>query len=140
MSEVEKLTNPEDLKQYSNLSRYCFFDREGWSDRMFRPESFRGTVYGCKEKGQLMSGVISHNMAFSYWGTGGIASSGIGCVVSDPAVRNEGQIREIMTGLLKDNYGDGKILSFLYPFSYRFYNKFGYGTLGEGVMYTFSPP
>lgn len=136
---VRLLTTEEDKAQYANVSKYCFFDTDGWSDRFLRKEVFRGRLYGCCEQGRVMSGVVSHDLSVSYWGEHGIPSSGIGGVASDPIVRNKGHIRDIMNRLLKDDYKDGRVLSFLYPFSYRYYGMFGYGTMGHCFSYQFNP-
>ncbi|MBN2627760.1 MAG: GNAT family N-acetyltransferase [Spirochaetales bacterium] len=139
MEEVIVLSSPEEQEQFSEVSSYCFFDRTGWTGRLFRPGVFRGTAYGCREKGRVMSGVLSFDLTMSYWGRKDVLSSGVGCVASDPAVRNKGHIRRIMNRLLRDGYARGEILSFLYPFSYRYYGMFGYGTMGHYSLYKFNP-
>ena len=133
------MTQKEELAQYARVSSYCFFDRSGWTERLLRPGEIEGSVYGYREEGQVVSGLISFDLLFSYWSRPRISSSGIGCVASDPAVRNKGHIRDIMNRLLRDNYGEGKILSFLYPFSYHYYGMFGYGTMGHASLYKFDP-
>jgi predicted acetyltransferase len=138
-SEVILLKDIKELTQYARVSAFSFFDTTGWCEELITSESLNAQVFGCREQGQIMSGVISHNYSFSYWGERGISSSGIGAVASDPAVRNKGHIRDIMTHILKENYKDGKILSFLFPFSYKYYGMFGYGTMGHCSEYRFSP-
>ena len=139
MDRVRILTEKEELSQYARVCSYCFFDRIGWTERLLRPGVIEGSVYGCEGEGKIMSGVISFDLSFFYWGMNRISSSGIGCVASDPSVRNRGHIRSIMNRLLRDNYREGKILSFLYPFSYRYYGMFGYGTMGHAAQYRFDP-
>lgn len=138
-SEVILLKTKDELSQYARVSAYSFFDTTGWNEEMLLSGTLNGQAFGCREQGQIMSGVVSHNYSFSYWGQSGISSSGIGAVASDPAVRNKGHIRDIMNHILKENYKDGKILSFLFPFSYKYYGMFGYGTMGHCSQYKFSP-
>ncbi|WP_188350932.1 GNAT family N-acetyltransferase [Leuconostoc pseudomesenteroides] len=61
---------------------------------------------------------------------------GIGNVASYPEVRGNGAIRRIMAQIQSDAYEDGAILSYLAPFSYRFYRQFGYEWLFDQKQYT----
>lgn len=61
-----------------------------------------------------------------YWREQQLKMSGIGYVATYPEYRGKGAIRELMTKLLRDEYQAGTALSYLAPFSYQFYEKFGY--------------
>lgn len=62
--------------------------------------------------------------------------SGIGGVSSLPQYRRQGGIRLCFEQQLRDNYDDGVVLSYLYPFSTKFYGKFGYEPTGKVCYYT----
>ncbi len=52
---------------------------------------------------------------------------GIGGVATLPEYRRQGSVKEIMRHLLRDSRSRGQVFSYLYPFSYAFYGRFGYG-------------
>ncbi len=62
--------------------------------------------------------------------------SGIGGVSSLPQYRRQGGIRLCFEQQLRDNYNDGVVLSYLFPFSTKFYGKFGYEPTGKVCYYT----
>ncbi len=62
--------------------------------------------------------------------------SGIGGVSSLPQYRRQGGIRLCFEQQLRDNYDDGVVLSYLFPFSTQFYGKFGYEPTGKVCYYT----
>ena len=55
-----------------------------------------------------------------------VAMGGIGGVASLPQHRRGGAIRACFDAALRDMYGNGTLLSYLYPFSTAFYRKLGY--------------
>ena len=55
-----------------------------------------------------------------------VEMSGIGGVATLPEYRNKGLVRELFMAALPELRERGYICSFLYPFSYSFYRKFGY--------------
>ncbi|MEA4887985.1 MAG: GNAT family N-acetyltransferase [Clostridiaceae bacterium] len=56
-----------------------------------------------------------------------VSMCGIGGVATLPEYRRQGSVKEIMRHLLRDSRSRGQIFSYLYPFSYAFYGRFGYG-------------
>lgn len=66
---------------------------------------------------------IEFNMAYEDTSVGMI---GIGGVATLPEYRRQGAIRSIMQRVLSDARSRGYVFSYLYPFSYRFYHKFGF--------------
>jgi len=67
-----------------------------------------------------------------------VLMSGIGGVSTLPEYRRHGVMKEIMTTLLKDEYHNNYVFSYLYPFSNTFYNQFGYNPCCEQVRWTIS--
>ncbi|MDR1563663.1 MAG: GNAT family N-acetyltransferase [Oscillospiraceae bacterium] len=61
--------------------------------------------------------------------------NGIGDVATLPNYRRGGAIRQSFVLALADMYERGDVFSYLYPFSYYFYRKFGYETACETVWW-----
>ena len=61
---------------------------------------------------------------------------GIGGVATLPPARSQGGIRAIFEEQLPDSYRKGYVLSMLFPFSHRFYRKFGYELVQRSHYYT----
>lgn len=55
-----------------------------------------------------------------------VGMSGIGGVVSLPEERHKGYVRELFRYVLKESYEKGDAISYLYPFSNKYYRQFGY--------------
>jgi predicted acetyltransferase len=67
---------------------------------------------------------IKYNIAFEGQA---VPMCGIGGVATLPEYRRQGAIRAIMDRLLHQEREEGTVFSYLYPFSFQFYAKFGYG-------------
>lgn len=93
------------------------------------------TAYTHREQEQLTSMVIDNHFEV-YWNDAQVKMAGIGYVASYPEYRGNGAIRKIMTQILRDNYEKGTIFSYLAPFSYEFYEKFGYHYAFDRKIYT----
>jgi len=135
---ISELQTEEELNQYKDLATYCFPDDFGWIPGVFNKDTFAGRVYGAKAKERIVSGLIHFHLHTTLWGKF-YPVTGVGAVASYPEFRNSGFIRELMHYSIKEAVLEGKQMSFLYPFSYRYYEKFGYGRLGEYREATFSP-
>lgn len=55
-----------------------------------------------------------------------VKMAGIGGVASLPEYRNAGGIRNIFTEVMKEMREKEQVFSYLYPFSHKYYRKFGY--------------
>ena len=87
------------------------------------------------EDGTLAAGLTCHDFRAFVQGEA-VSNGGIGGVVTHPAYRRQGAIREIFTELLRETRSNGEILSSLYPFSHAFYRKFGYELCDGRVRHT----
>ena len=77
------------------------------------------------EQGKLVAKI--ELIPFHIWFDGQQAGmGGIGGVASRPETRRGGHIRRLMTEALAEMNEQGMTFSYLYPFSYAFYGKFGY--------------
>lgn len=141
------LKTAKSFKDYLSLLSLCFYDPAGWIDRLLPLPSTTKT-YGIYEGKRLTSGIMSHTYETRIFGVFE-KMSGIGGVASYPPSRNRGQIRELLSHILQKNYKAGIPFSSLYPFSFSFYEKTGYGFLGNvqkcsfdprDIMLTYKPP
>jgi len=139
MAEMKDVVTVKQILAYQSLSKYCFIDTDGWSDRIFPLPGNDDYALGFyTDEDDIESGVIS--LKFDSWFMDSfVASSGISGVISDPACRNKGQIRELMVAIMKRDYQKGLKMSWLYPFSFGFYGMFGYGYLGHTPVHVFKP-
>ena len=129
-------TNTKEKKELLDLTIYAFNkvrtpEREA---AFFKLLDF-STPYTHREKDELTSMVIDSHFEV-FWKSQKVKMSGLGYVASYPEFRGNGGIRKIMTKLLRDNYEVGTALSYLAPFSYEFYGKFGYAYSFDRKVYT----
>jgi predicted acetyltransferase len=67
-----------------------------------------------------------------------VGMCGIGDVCMLPVYRNMGMVRELMRQTIQDEMAKGTAFSYLYPFSQKYYEKFGFA-LGEArILWQFS--
>ena len=77
------------------------------------------------EQGKLVAKI--ELLDYKVWFDGQLAGmGGIGGVASRPEIRRGGHVRRLMTDALAEMNDKGMTFSYLYPFSYAFYEKFGY--------------
>ena len=84
------------------------------------------TVWGAYLEDKLIAVVQAIDYQMRYEGQT-LPMCGIGGVATLPEYRRQGSIRKLMKEILEDCRLKGQIFSYLYPFSYFFYGKFGYG-------------
>jgi len=118
----------EELADYNKLSSICFtytVKTENLAPKELPPEKLR-QYRGCiDEEGRLLGGMILLEMDCRFEGHT-CRFVGVGGVVTDPADRRRGAIRQIFETDLPRMHDEGFALSALYPFSHEFYRKFGY--------------
>ncbi|KAF1303472.1 GNAT family N-acetyltransferase [Candidatus Enterococcus willemsii] len=61
--------------------------------------------------------------------------TGIGFVASDPCYRGGGRIDQLMTQIIQDAKEKDVLFSYLAPFSYPFYRRYGYELIFERIAY-----
>ena len=99
----EMLKNPEEHKSEGRDKRWGYFD----------------------DKGKLLAGIIVTPFTIRMNGKD-VKMAGIGGVATLPESRGLGCIRHIYEKAYPAMVEDGQVFSFLYPFSYDYYRKFGY--------------
>lgn len=123
---VEILTQQKEFEEMLALSSYAFNKtKQGHEIDSFYQLCTHATNWGVKENQTLSSQV----MAIPYQvcvGGKQLSMSGIGNVATYPENRGRGHIRQLFQAMLEDLYQNKIQLSYLAPFSYPFYRKFGY--------------
>ncbi len=128
-------TNTILSKELLDLSIYAFHKkRTPERERAFSALLNFSTPYTHRSASALTSMVIDSHFEV-HWGGKRVKMSGVGYVASYPEYRGNGAIRGLMTELLRDNYEAGTVFSYLAPFSYEFYGKFGYHYAFEQKLY-----
>ena len=125
MHEVRSLEN-KDLLAYKHLCSICFtYPSDDEIPGELTPELLRIRRGVFDEKGNLLSAMMEIPYNVRFCGET-VKMVGIGGVVTDPVARGGGAIRAIFEEDLPQQYQQGYVLGALYPFSFRFYGKFGY--------------
>lgn len=125
MIKVRSLEN-KDLLAYKRLSSICFTHPTDDEVPPELPEEklrIRRGVFG--ENGELLSAMTENPFEIRFCGET-VKMVGIGGVVTDPIARKGGAVRAMFEQDLPAQYEQGYVFGALYPFSYRFYGKFGY--------------
>lgn len=125
MNQVRSMEN-KDLLAYKRLCSICYTYRaDSELPAELPPEQLRIRRGVFDEEGNLLSAMMQIPYQVRFCGNT-VKMVGIGGVVTDPTARARGAIRAIFETDLPAQYREGYVLSALYPFSYRFYGKFGY--------------
>jgi len=120
-----------DYNEYQDLFFYSFDIEETASKREFLKREFdKSSVYGIKDKGQLMTAVTCLPYEVNFFGHK-IPMAGIANVMSAPEYLKNNGIDTLMAQAFKDMYEEGTVLSYLGPFSYDYYRRFGYEQVFE---------
>lgn len=134
MSEVKPI-QPELIKESYDLAAYAFnlkTDERSKKrfDYLFQYVEPLGTFEQEQLKSQLLLlplEVMIHGKVMSM--------GGIGYVSSYPETRGKGYVKQLFIEVLAKMNRDGMVLSYLDPFSYPFYRKFGYELAFNQVQY-----
>lgn len=123
--ELRKITQ-EERKKYHQISQYAF---SNWQDKEIDVDKIKwmnsDECFVIIENGEMVSGLINHNLKQSVRGT--IKRlSGIGNVATYPEYRNNGYVKALLTSAFEDMRIKKQSVSMLQPFKESFYQKFGY--------------
>lgn len=125
----ENFTESYQLAQYA----FRFADDKQHRDKFYQL-SQHSIVYAAFIEQQLASQVIATPLKVQLFDQV-FDMTGIGFVSSDPSFRGQGNIDQLMKQMLLDCYSEGILLSYLDPFSYPFYRKYGYELVFERICY-----
>ncbi|TVP91987.1 GNAT family N-acetyltransferase, partial [Alkalibacterium sp.] len=138
MTTLRNLTS-EDFEDVYQLNLYAFHFKETTeSKERMKKEFDYGHALGSFSDNQLTSSLILFPFEVYYHGKA-LKMGGIGNVTSYPEVRGQGHVRQLMSTNLKEMKERGMVLSYLAPFSYHFYRKFGYEVTFEERQYDIKP-
>ncbi|GFH40115.1 GNAT family N-acetyltransferase [Lactococcus insecticola] len=116
------------------LATYAFHKAPTGGAIAFNKLLEQSDVHFHTEKHALTSMVVDTHFQVNFQGK--IASmSGIGYVASYPEFRGNGAVGALMQEILQENYAKETIFSYLAPFSYQFYEKFGYAYIFDQKQY-----
>lgn len=126
MRTIRPMTN-DDLLAYQQLCSICYTYRAAEAPEPLPEDCLRQRMGVFDDEGWLLSAMmqIPYDVCFE---NQTVKLLGIGGVVTDPAHRGEGCVRMLFEEGLPRLYREGYVFSALYPFSHRFYRKFGYET------------
>ena len=131
----------EEVAAYNKLSSICFTyttPADQLAPKEMAPETLRQLRGVFDDDGTLLGGMWLLEMNCRFEGHA-CPFLGIGGVVTDPAERRRGAIRQIFEEGLPRLRNEGFVFSALYPFSHVFYRKFGYELGIVKRMAKFSP-
>ncbi|WP_207941001.1 hypothetical protein DOK78_001445 [Enterococcus sp. DIV2402] len=90
--------------------------------------------YGSYDGEQLASQIIATPLKVQFFNQV-FDMAGVGFVSSDPSYRGEGRIDQLMANILNDCKENKVLFSYLAPFSYPFYRRYGYELIFERIAY-----
>lgn len=134
MSEIHKLT-AKDLDEFYHLYLYAFNNQDSEERRAFFNDRYEHSkVYGLLNGDKLSSGMLSIPFKVNFHGVT-YKMNGIGDVMSYPEFGGHGAITSLMRQAFADMRSDDVALSYLAPFSYEFYRRFGYEEVFDRAVY-----
>ncbi|VDG25391.1 GNAT family N-acetyltransferase [Lactiplantibacillus mudanjiangensis] len=126
MTENLRLTTDTDREAFYQLYQYAFNNHDTPTRRTFFMDRYQhGWIYGLHDHDQLVSGLYSLPMKVNFHGVT-YPMNGIGDVMSAPEYSGRGGAGKLLTAALNEMADNHIPLSYLAPFSYAYYRKFGY--------------
>lgn len=131
---------PEEKIMKSKIQSIAFMFSQDFSTAAKNPEEFQKdyeTGRGAfDENGKMCSCLDLIPYTVQYDGKS-VTMGGIGGVASLPEEREKRYIRHIFESIMNEMYDRGDVFSYLYPFSFIYYRKFGYELNMRLRIYTF---
>jgi predicted acetyltransferase len=134
---IRSLQSRGEQELFTRIAKYCFADPIGWSDRIF-PLPRGDRAWGAFRGRTLESGLITRafeTRVFGAW----LPLSGISLVETPPEFRNNRNISALFERVLREELKSGRVCSALFPFSFEYYGKYGYGFIGGPHFTSFAP-
>ncbi|KRN21476.1 GNAT family N-acetyltransferase [Lacticaseibacillus camelliae] len=136
MASEYRLTDPADRERFYQLYLYAFNGQDSEARRRFFNARYaHGWIYGLKNGQQLTSGLYSLPFTVNFHGVA-YKMNGIGDVMSAPEDSGHGGAGTLLKAALQEMYDRNVTLSYLAPFSYRYYRRFGYEQVFNHITYT----
>lgn len=132
MQNIEQLNVTTDYEAIFALSEFAFQYKLNPDDlENKKQEAARHIIWGIKEREQLAAKL--HLIPLSVFiGGEEIEMGGISSVATWPEYRRNGMVKQLLHHSLKYMKAHGQTISYLHPFSFAFYRKYGWElTFGE---------
>lgn len=141
MVSIAKIT-PEDtnlFEQYYQLCRYAFYrlDDSGRREKIQEIGRHSHTFVLLDDDQHVQSGLMVTYFTVNWHGKH-FLMGGVGYVGTYPEFSGQGAITKLMHAAYQQMHQDGVILSYLAPFSYAFYRRFGYEEIFDRYQYELS--
>lgn len=118
------------------LYLYAFNAQDSANRRDFWGTRFQHAIpYGISIDDQIETSILSIPFNVNFFGTH-FKMNGISDVMSAPEASGKGGASQLMTAALQDMYTDGVTLSYLAPFAFSYYRRFGYEQVFDHVTYS----
>lgn len=125
------ILNKKDFNDYRNLFLYSFnYDGNLQVDAFLKKVFEKSIVYGIKNNYNLIASITNIPFQSNFFGKR-FNVGGIGNVMSAPENPKNNSIDLLMEQSFKDMYDNKITLSYLAPFSYDYYRRFGYEQVFE---------
>lgn len=126
MASTYRLTSDHDREAFYQLYQYAFNNQDSPQRRAFFMDRYQhGWIYGLHDHGQLVSGLYSLPLAVNFHGVT-YPMNGIGDVMTAPEYAGQGGAGKLLTAALTEMAANRVPLSYLAPFAYGYYRRFGY--------------
>jgi len=130
----EYLLNKDDFSKYRDLFFYSFNMKDhGYENNLLKQEFTHAPVYGIKSDGELMTSVTCLPFTVNFFGRS-FKMAGVGNVMSAPEYLQSNGIDTLMKQAFEDMHQNNITLSYLGPFSYDYYRRFGYEQVFENKI------
>ncbi|QTN00581.1 GNAT family N-acetyltransferase [Sediminibacillus dalangtanensis] len=125
MTAIQRLTE-KDFPEIFALSQFAFQYELSAEERQKKIEETKHhKIWGWMEQGTLAGKLHLHSLS-CYLNGKEFAMGGIGNVATWPEYRRQGIVKHLLHHALLDMKENGQTLSFLHPFSFPFYRKYGW--------------
>lgn len=122
--------------QIYQLYLYAFNAQDSAQRKNFWNDRFQHSIpYGISNNGQIETGVLSIPFSVNFFGKT-FKMNGISDVMSAPEASGKGGASQLMTAALNDMYANGTTLSYLAPFAFGYYRRFGYEQIFDHIRYS----
>ncbi len=133
MREVRYLTTA-DHAAYAEIAAYSYnLVPQDIFDILERAKRSGDLALGAFEDGRLAAAMLDRRFAVNVNGAS-VPANGIGMVASSPETRRRGLVREMLSWHIGQLRREGVVLSLLYPFRFRFYNRMGWGFASRQIQ------
>lgn len=123
------MITPDERIQFSKIQSISFLFPRDYSKYEDNPKELQDNYETVRavfnDDGVMCSGLELHPYRV-YFDGNFVKTGGIRGVATLPSERNKGYVRKLFEYIMEEMYEKGYVFSYLFPFSYSYYRKFGY--------------